>query len=233
MGTRFNTIASSGLRNNKMNGIQKIAIVVLMCVVGFIPSQAKAQVSINVNIGSQPLWGPVGYDYVDYYYLPDIEAYYYVPTRQFVYLNSGRWIFAANLPYRYRNYDLYNGYKVVIYGRNPYHHFHNHRVKYKGYRNNHSQHVIRNYPNYRNERGAHRPSYSHNSGRDNRGHQQNKNYNSRDQRQHKPSNHNNGRVQSRDSRQKVSSSNQNRGNNNNNRGGNNRSNERANRGNGR
>jgi hypothetical protein len=47
-----------------------------------------AQVRVNINIGSQPVWGPVGYDHVDYYYLPDIETYYYVPTRQFVYFNK-------------------------------------------------------------------------------------------------------------------------------------------------
>jgi hypothetical protein len=49
---------------------------------------ASAQVRVNINIGSQPVWGPVGYDHVDYYYLPDIETYYYVPTRQFVYFNK-------------------------------------------------------------------------------------------------------------------------------------------------
>ena len=29
----------------------------------------QAQVSVNVNIGSPPAWGPVGYSSVDYYYL--------------------------------------------------------------------------------------------------------------------------------------------------------------------
>ena len=46
---------------------------------------ATAQVSVNINIGSQPVWGPVGYDYVEYYYLPDIDMYYHVPTQQYVY----------------------------------------------------------------------------------------------------------------------------------------------------
>ena len=54
-----------------------------------------AQVSVYVNIGVQPLWGPVGYDYVEYYYLPEIECYYYVPRRQYVYLSNGRWTFSA------------------------------------------------------------------------------------------------------------------------------------------
>ena len=60
---------------------------------------AKASVDVVVNISSQPLWGPVGYDYVEYYYLPDLEVYYYVPAHQWVYLNGGRWIFATSLPY--------------------------------------------------------------------------------------------------------------------------------------
>jgi len=108
-------------------------------------TSSKAQVSINVgvNIGSQPVWGPVGYDHVDYYYLPDIEAYYYVPRHQYVYLNAGNWIFSASLPPRYANYDVYRGYKVVVNEPRAYLHFNDHRVKYaqyKGYKE-HQQYI--------------------------------------------------------------------------------------------
>ncbi len=107
----------------------------------------KAQLSFNlgINIGSQPVWGPVGYDHVDYYYLPDIEAYYNVPKHQYVYLNAGRWTFSASLPSRYANYDIERGYKVVMNEPRPYQHFNNDRVKYmkyKGYKQH--QDVIRN-----------------------------------------------------------------------------------------
>ena len=34
----------------------------------------QAQIKLSINIGSQPVWGPVGYHHVDYYYLPDIET---------------------------------------------------------------------------------------------------------------------------------------------------------------
>lgn len=88
---------------------------------------AKAQVSLSINIGSQPQWGPRGYNHVDYYYLPDVESYYYVPTRQFVYLSGGRWIHSHSLPSRYRGYDLYGGRKVVINGRDPW-------LRHEGYR---------------------------------------------------------------------------------------------------
>ena len=50
-----------------------------------IVNTAKAQVKVNLNVGAQPEWGPTGYDRVEYYYMPDIESYYYVPKKQFVY----------------------------------------------------------------------------------------------------------------------------------------------------
>jgi hypothetical protein len=103
---------------------------------------ASAQVNVNVNIGAQPLWGPVGYDAVEYYYLPDVEAYYYVPRRQFVYLSGGNWIFASSLPARYRTYDLYTGYKVVINEPKPYLHFTDHKVKYVKYKGVRGQQAI-------------------------------------------------------------------------------------------
>ena len=122
--------------------------------------QSKAQVSVNINIGSQPVWGPVGYDHVDYYYLPDIESYYYVPTRQFIYLNAGQWIFSASLPGRYRNYDLYRGYKVVINNPRPYLHHKDYRVRYSNYRHHYGQPAIRysNNPRYYVVKGH--PKYS-------------------------------------------------------------------------
>ncbi len=96
--------------------------------------QTNAQISINANIGNQPTWGPVGYEHVDYYYMPDVDAYYYVPRRQFIYQKGNRWIFAPGLPPRYSGYNLYNGYKVVINEPRPYLHHDIYKVKYKKYR---------------------------------------------------------------------------------------------------
>lgn len=103
---------------------------------------AKAQVNISVNIGAQPLWGPTGYDVVQYYYLPDLQTYYYVPSRQFVYLNGSNWVFASSLPARYRGYDLYSGYKVVINEPKPYLHFNTHKVKYASYKGARGKQVV-------------------------------------------------------------------------------------------
>src|SRR5436190_166956 len=96
----------------------------------FFVKDAAAQIRFNVhvNIGSQPVWGPTGYDYAEYYYLPDIETYYYVPTHQFIYMNGGRWVFSRSLPYRYRNYNLYSGYKVVVNEPRAYMHFNDQRA---------------------------------------------------------------------------------------------------------
>lgn len=118
---------------------------------------AKAQVSVNINIGSQPEWGPRGYNHVDYYYLPEVESYYYVPTRQFIYSDGGRWIHSRNLPSRYRGYNLYNGRKVVINSNRPYLRHDTYRSRYSRnnsysrpqqvvYRNDNSN---RDYKNYR------------------------------------------------------------------------------------
>ena len=107
-------------------------------------TQAQVRVGVNINIGSQPVWGPVGYDYAEYYYLPDIDAYYYVPRRQFIYLSNGHWIFSASQPVRYRDYDLYSGYKVVINEPRPYLHAAIYRTRYAPYRGRHDQIIIRN-----------------------------------------------------------------------------------------
>jgi len=122
--------------------MKKLIIALIFMSVAFMPTQTKAQLSVSLNIGSQPLWGPVGYNRVDYYYLPDIEAYYYVPQRQFIYLSNGRWIFSASLPPRYSNYDLYSGYKVVVNTPKPYLSFKEDKIKYVKYKNIHTQPVI-------------------------------------------------------------------------------------------
>ena len=125
--------------------MKKLFLVLLVGIGSIISKPVTAQVSLNINIGSQPTWGPVGYDYVEYYYLPDIETYYYVPRRQFVYLSNGKWIFATALPTRYRSYNLYSGYKVVINQPRPYLHFSTHKSTYAKYkRNNGRQVIIRN-----------------------------------------------------------------------------------------
>jgi hypothetical protein len=125
--------------------MKKVIIVMALLLSGFIFKTATAQVHFNINIGVQPVWGPVGYDHVEYYYMPDIDVFYSVPRRQYVYLQQGRWIFTASLPSRYRGYDIYNGYKVVINDDpRPYRNAGTYRTKYAPYKGRHDQRIIRN-----------------------------------------------------------------------------------------
>lgn len=124
----------------------------------FFAGSVQAQISVHVNLGTPPQWGPTGYSDVRYYYLPDVEAYYDVPSSMFIYYNGVTWVHRTYLPSRYRNYDLYNGYKVVMSdysGNTPYTHFREHKKQYaRGYRGQ-EQHNIgirpdRGYSNDRN-----------------------------------------------------------------------------------
>jgi hypothetical protein len=111
----------------------------LMLIAGvfLLANSLNAQVSVSVNIGTPPLWGPIGYENVRYYYLPDVEAYYDINSSMFIYFAGGTWVHRAYLPGPYRNYDLYGGYKVVMTdyrGNAPYIYHNKYKVKYhKGY----------------------------------------------------------------------------------------------------
>jgi hypothetical protein len=123
--------------------MRSVLSTVIMIVFLLAGKMATAQVSINVNIDKQPVWGPTGYDHVDYYYLPEQDVYYCVSKRQYVYQEKNRWVFAASLPARYPKVDLYKTYKVVINEDKPYMHHDEHVKKYMEFRNRHDQEVIR------------------------------------------------------------------------------------------
>jgi hypothetical protein len=117
-----------------MKKLKLIAVGIVLLV----SSSIQAQVSLSVNIGTAPSWGPSGYSNVDYYYLPDIEAYYDIRASQFIYFGGNNWIRSRNLPNQYRNYNLNRGYKVVLndyHGSRPYTNFKSNKARYhKGYR---------------------------------------------------------------------------------------------------
>ena len=97
---------------------------------------ANAQVSVSINLGSQPQWGPRGYDYVDYYYLPEVQSYYHVPTRKFIYLDRNKWVHRKSLPKIYRNYNLYQGRKIIINQPKPY-------LQHQQYQANYGRQMVR------------------------------------------------------------------------------------------
>jgi hypothetical protein len=104
---------------------------------------AQLRVNLNFNVDRQPIWGPTGYDHVEYYYLPDIEVYYSVPQHRYFYQERGRWISRASLPSRYRGHDLYNSYKVVVNEPTPYRNHLTYRDQYSSYKGRHDQQPIR------------------------------------------------------------------------------------------
>lgn len=121
-------VVTKSLKMKKL--ILSVSLLIGSLLISTEKSEAQVRVGINVNIGDQPRWRVPGHDYVEYYYLPDIESYYYVPRHQFVYLSNGRWVFSASLPSRYRNYDLYSGYKVVVNRPDAYRYYEQDRVRY-------------------------------------------------------------------------------------------------------
>jgi len=140
----------------------------------------QGQLSVGIHIGTPPAWGPAGYDNVHYYYLPDIESYYDVQNSTFIYYSGNRWIHSRFLPARYRNYDLYGGYKVPMNGYRgnaPYAHFREHRMQYaKGYRGRAQRNIGERHDNR--GRGHEAVQPNRNSGRGNdRGMQPNNNRN--------------------------------------------------------
>jgi hypothetical protein len=105
--------------------------------------QSNAQVSVSLNIGTRPDWCGHYEDNVEYFYLPEIEAYYDVHSSVFIYLGPRGWIRSAYLPEYCHGYDLHRGYKVAIdyHGHSPYAYHKHHRTKY----------FRSNYRNYRQE----------------------------------------------------------------------------------
>lgn len=124
--------------------MKKVVLMLAMMFIGAatVPA-AKAQVQIQVNIGSQPLWGPVGYDQAQYYYIPDAGCYYDINRSVFVYPQAGQWITGPSLPGPYANIDLYRVHKVVINQPSPWLHDRDYRAKYGSYRGRYDQTPIR------------------------------------------------------------------------------------------
>ena len=135
-------------------------------------ADAQVKFNLNLNIGSQPEWGPTGYNHAEYYYMPDIDAYYYVPGHQYVYQQNNAWIRSGGLPPRFHNYDVYHGYKVVVNQPEPWRNQAVIRAKYAVFRGRHDQVVIRDSHDNRYQNHWHgddhgRPNDNHGYGNDN------------------------------------------------------------------
>jgi hypothetical protein len=111
---------------------QKIMLSIALLVASL---SGQAQVSVSVNIGTPPVWAPAAPVTVEYYYLPDIQVYYDVPARTYIYFGNGAWRRSRFLPSRYRGYNLAQGHTIYLsdyHGRTPYAYYKEHKIKYKG-----------------------------------------------------------------------------------------------------
>ncbi len=94
------------------------------------------KVSVNVNF-ELPVWAPYyeNVNQVRYYYLPDIESYYDVRNREFIFMEDGEWMFGRTLPPAYRWFNLNNCFIVALDARviMPWRHFHYYVAHYPRY----------------------------------------------------------------------------------------------------
>lgn len=119
-----------------------LAAAIMFGCLAFKSADAQLRISLGFNIGSQPDWGPVGYDHASYYYIPDADSYYDVSSHQYIYFQNNVWVRGTALPSRY-HFDPYNSYKVVVNERNPWEHNTVIKRKYAGYKGRRGQQVIR------------------------------------------------------------------------------------------
>ncbi len=120
------------------NLLKKSVGITFIILCSFFVETSKAQVNVSFNVNTQPLWGPANVNYVEYYYLPEVDVYYNVPTSQYIYYNGGNWITVSNLPSRYQ-VDLYRTYKVVINEQRPYMKHSMYKSKYAKYKHSYNK----------------------------------------------------------------------------------------------
>lgn len=124
--------------------MKKIIIAISLFFATGLISLAPAQnINININLDKQPSWGPSGYDYAGYYYIPDLNVYYDIANSLFYYLSGSNWISNQYLPDKYRKYDLYSMYKVVINDQQPWSQNKTHKKSYSQYKGDRTQEPIR------------------------------------------------------------------------------------------
>ncbi len=118
--------------------MKKIILTLMLAVVFVCNANAQG------NLAKQPAWGPEGYEVANYYYMPDLNIYYDVASALFYYLSGSSWVSSKYLPEKYKSYDLYSLYKVVINNEsNPWNNNKTHKTTYKDYKKDKTQTSIR------------------------------------------------------------------------------------------
>lgn len=77
-----------------------------------------------------------------YYYLPEVESYYDVRNKKYIYAKDGRWFTATTLPAKHKSYNFSRSRKIVLTDKAaPYRNFKTHKTKY--YKATTRKHVVR------------------------------------------------------------------------------------------
>ncbi|MEO8887501.1 MAG: hypothetical protein ABI367_15665 [Mucilaginibacter sp.] len=113
--------------------MKKLIILSAIAAGAMFSTQANAQIGVSLGLHFGNGYGPIGHVVIasqpvytepavyddDYYYLPDVGAYYSVNERVYYYNNGGRWMSAAYLP-GYRDYDWRTANRYEIRASRPY-----------------------------------------------------------------------------------------------------------------
>jgi hypothetical protein len=115
--------------------MKKFILPIIIAASSLISQTASAQISVSVQFGTpavrvyRPAPQPaVVYD--DFYYLPDVEAYYSVPEHCYYYMDGRRWVSAAYLPGRYHDYDWRYARRYQVRAVRPYEQHNVYRNRY-------------------------------------------------------------------------------------------------------
>jgi len=100
-----------------MNRLRELAVVALILLSASVFTGCTALsygTSGVVANYDNPQWAPPYYSGARYYYIPDIECYYDLSSREFIFLNNGVWYYSPNIPSMYAGFDLYNCFTIVL-----------------------------------------------------------------------------------------------------------------------
>ncbi|WP_311947479.1 hypothetical protein [Mucilaginibacter terrae] len=98
--------------------MKKFFLTIIIAASGLATQTANAQIGISIQIGPRVVQRPVVYD--DFYYLPEVEAYYSVPEHCYYYMDGRSWVSAAYLPGRYHDYDWRSARRYQVRTQRPF-----------------------------------------------------------------------------------------------------------------
>ena len=131
--------------------MKRIALISAIAISGLLynnSAEAQIRIRLGLNLGPRPVvyaparvvvaqpaeyCEPTNYDGdEDYYYLPEVDAYYSVPEQCYYYNDGGQWISAEYLPGAYRDYDWRSARRFEVRAPRPFMHDEYYRARYNG-----------------------------------------------------------------------------------------------------